>query len=119
MIVYRVANLKHKDSTLSGIGAEKVGGRWNEIGIRAVYCSENISLALLEYYVHSENIGTLPEKIVVAKIEIPKEFIIEELAELPERWFRNIKHNSQTRSYYNKNYKKYFQIELPIERSLA
>ncbi|HRP90685.1 MAG TPA: RES family NAD+ phosphorylase [Edaphocola sp.] len=85
MIVYRVANLKYKEATLSGIGAEKVGGRWNEIGTRAVYCSENISLALLEYYVHSENIGTLPEKIVVAKIEIPNEFIIEELTELPER----------------------------------
>ena len=86
MIVYRVANLKHKDQTLTGIGAEKVGGRWNEIGTRAVYCSENISLALLEYYVHSENIATLPEKIVVAKIQIPDEFLIEELSELPERW---------------------------------
>ena len=43
MIVYRVANVKYKDSTLSGIGAEKVGGRWNSVGTRAVYCSENIS----------------------------------------------------------------------------
>jgi RES domain-containing protein len=39
MFVYRVLNLKHKDSTLSGIGAEKVGARWNEKGTRAVYCS--------------------------------------------------------------------------------
>ena len=101
MIVYRVANLKHKDSTLSGIGAEKVGGRWNEIGIRAVYCSENISLALLEYYVHSENIGTLPEKIVVAKIEIPKGFIIEELAELPERWNQYPNPNAEYRIFLN------------------
>lgn len=45
MVVYRVANQKYRDYTLSGIGAEKVGGRWNEIGTRAVYCSENISLA--------------------------------------------------------------------------
>jgi len=37
MFVYRVANVKYKDATLSGIGAEKVGGRWNEIGTRAVY----------------------------------------------------------------------------------
>jgi RES domain-containing protein len=86
MIVYRVANIKHKDSTLSGLGAEKVGGRWNEIGTRAVYCSENISLALLEYYVHSENIAYLPSKILVAKIEFPDDFKIEELTELPERW---------------------------------
>ena len=86
MIVYRVANVKYKDSTLSGIGAEKVGGRWNSVGTRAVYCSENISLALLEYYVHSENIAYLPKKILIAKIKMPDEFVIEELDELPERW---------------------------------
>lgn len=114
MIVYRVANLKHKDSTLSGIGAEKVGGRWNEIGIRAVYCSENISLALLEYYVHSENIGTLPEKIVVAKIEIPKEFIIEELAELPERWNQYPYSSETTEIFSNRAIDKaFFGIKVP------
>jgi len=86
MIVYRVANMKYKDSTLYGIGAEKVGGRWNKVGTRAVYCSENISLALLEYYVHSENIAYLPKKILVAKIQFPDDFVIEELKELPERW---------------------------------
>lgn len=86
MVVYRVANSKYKESTLSGIGAEKVGGRWNDVGTRAVYCSENISLALLEYYVHSEKISNLPKKILVAKIQIPDEFIIEELEFLPDRW---------------------------------
>jgi len=86
MVVYRIANVKHKDSTLSGIGAEKVGGRWNEVGTRAVYCSENVSLALLEYYVHSENIAYLPKEILLAKIQFPDDFIIEELKELPEGW---------------------------------
>lgn len=86
MIVYRVANVKYKDATLSGIGAEKVGGRWNSVGTRAVYCSENISLALLEYYVHSENIAYLPKNILIAKIQFPDEFVIEKLKELPERW---------------------------------
>lgn len=86
MIVYRVANEKYKDLTLSGIGAEKVGGRWNKVGTQAVYCSENISLALLEYYVHSENIAYLPKKILIAIIKFPDDFIIEELKELPERW---------------------------------
>ena len=86
MVVYRIANLKYKDTTLSGIGAEKVGGRWNEVGTRAVYCSENISLALLEYYVHSENIALLPKEILVAKIEFPDELNVEELSDLPEKW---------------------------------
>ena len=86
MIDYRIANIKYKDATLSGVGAEKVGGRWNEVGTRAVYCSENVSLALLEYYVHSENIAYLPKEILLAKIYFPDEFIIEELIDLPENW---------------------------------
>ncbi len=86
MIVYRVANLKYKDFTLTGTGAEKVGGRWNEIGTRTVYCSENISLALLEYYVHSENIAYLPKSILIAKIEFPDDFEINELESLPSGW---------------------------------
>jgi RES domain-containing protein len=86
MFVYRVANKKYKGQTLSGIGAEKVGGRWNEIGTRAVYCSENISLALLEYYVHSENIASLPKDILIAQIQIPSKFEIIELDRLPPNW---------------------------------
>ena len=99
MIVYRVANVKYKDSTLSGIGAEKVGGRWNEVGTRAVYCSENISLALLEYYVHSENIANLPGKILVAKIQFPDDFKINELERLPERW-NQYPYSSKTTSVF-------------------
>lgn len=86
MIVYRVANARYKEETLSGIGAEKVGGRWNKAGTRAVYCSENISLALLEYYVHSENPGNLPKEILVAKIHLPEAFKIKHLEYLPETW---------------------------------
>lgn len=86
MFVYRVAHLKYKTETLSGIGAEKFGGRWNEPGIRAVYCSENISLALLEYYVHSFNTAALPKQIGVARIFIPDDCILEELPALPESW---------------------------------
>lgn len=114
MIVYRVANLKHKDATLSGIGAEKVGGRWNEIGTRAVYCSENVSLALLEYYVHSKDISTLPQKIVVAKIQIPDEFIIEEFAELPVGW-NQFPYSFNTTQFFSTKAKKrdFFAIKVP------
>jgi len=86
MIVYRIANAKYKATTLSGIGAEKVGGRWNEKGARAVYCSENISLALLEYYVHSMNIANLPKALLIAKISFPDSFKIEELKTLSKLW---------------------------------
>lgn len=86
MFVYRVAHIKYKEETLSGIGAEKVGGRWNKKGTRAVYCSENMSLALLEYYVHAGNTAHLPQSILIAKIEIPDDFNIHKLDVLPEKW---------------------------------
>ncbi len=86
MLVYRVVNARYKETTLSGIGAEKVGGRWNKTGTRAVYCSENIALALLEYYVHSDNIASLPKDFLVAKIQFPDSFVIDELLKLPPRW---------------------------------
>ena len=114
MFLYRVANVKYKDSTLSGIGAEKVGGRWNEVGTRAVYCSENISLALLEYYVHSENIAILPKKILVAKIQIPDDFNVEQLEDLPVKWDQ-YPYSSKTTSVFTdlvKN-KDFFALKVP------
>lgn len=114
MLVYRITNLKYKDSTLSGIGAEKVGGRWNEVGTRAVYCSENISLALLEYYVHSENIAFLPKEIVVAKIEFPDDFEVEELQGIPERW-NQYPYSSKTTEIFTKLAKdrNFFALRVP------
>jgi RES domain-containing protein len=86
MLVYRLTPKQYQKQILSGVGAEKVGGRWNEIGTRAVYCSENISLCLLEYYVNTEDIAALPKDILVAKIQIPEEFPIYQPNNLPQSW---------------------------------
>ena len=114
MIVYRVANIKYKEETLSGLGAEKVGGRWNKVGTRSVYCSENISLALLEYYVHSENIANLPKSILIAKIEFPDNFEIDELEELPERW-KQYPYSSKTTDIFSNLAKSrdFFALKVP------
>lgn len=114
MIVYRIVQVKYKDATLSGIGAEKVGGRWNQVGTRAVYCSENISLALLEYYVHSENIAYLPKEILVAKIEFPDDFVIAELKKFPERW-NQYPYASKTTEVFTKSAKdrNFFALKVP------
>lgn len=36
----------------SGVGAERVGGRWNPVGLRAVYCAIDPSTGILELAVH-------------------------------------------------------------------
>lgn len=114
MIVYRIANVKYKDVTLSGIGAEKVGGRWNAVGTRAVYCSENVSLSLLEYYVHTENIANLPTALLLAKIYFPDEFIIQEWIDLPKKW-NQYPYNSNTTEVFTQLAKNrdFFALRVP------
>lgn len=101
MLVYRIAHIKYKEDTLTGIGAEKFGGRWNEQGTRAVYCSENRALALLEYYVHSDNVALLPKELLLAVVEIPDDLPIVELNKLPEGWNRYPYRTSSTRVFSN------------------
>ncbi|PCE64673.1 RES family NAD+ phosphorylase [Sediminicola luteus] len=86
MVVYRITNAKYKEAILSGVGAELYGGRWNMTGTRAVYCSQHVSLALLEYYIHAENIALLPKEILVAEIVIPDNLNIHKLQVLPKQW---------------------------------
>jgi len=114
MFVYSVTILKYKAETLSGIGAEKFGGRWNEPGTRAVYCSENISLALLEWYVHSSNMGVMPKEIGVARIYVPDHFNILSLKTLPENW-NSYPYTSETTSVFTKLVKQpdFFALKVP------
>ncbi len=51
MIIYRLASGDYKRD-LTGNGSKLYGGRWNSMGIQAVYCTENISLAVLEILVN-------------------------------------------------------------------
>lgn len=51
MLLYRLGNHKFIDD-LSGEGARRFGGRWNEIGMPAIYTSNSLSLAFLEILCH-------------------------------------------------------------------
>jgi len=59
MLVYRIVkSLSHADD-ISGIGAYKYGGRWNNKGIFMLYASMNSSLAYLENLVHFDESNLL------------------------------------------------------------
>jgi RES domain-containing protein len=73
MIVYRLSKKKYSND-LSGIGAEKYGGRWNNKGIRMVYTSQSRALASLEVAVHLA-LKLAPEDYYLTTIEIPDELI--------------------------------------------
>lgn len=69
MIVYRLATEQYVDD-LTGTGAKLFGGRWNSIGIPALYATENISLALVEILVRTDK-TLLPPDYMLLKLEIP------------------------------------------------
>jgi Uncharacterized conserved protein len=57
-------------SDLSGEGARRVGGRWNERLVPALYTASSVSLALLEILVHVGDAYDLPEDLSVSVIEV-------------------------------------------------
>lgn len=86
MIVYRLALEAYKDD-LSGDGASKFGGRWNNQGIRMLYTSSSISLSILECLVHFKH-RRFPPGYHLIRIDIPKalENLIVELPKLKSSW---------------------------------
>jgi RES domain-containing protein len=57
---------------LTGAGAKISGGRWNRAGNAMLYCSSNISLAVLETFVHLKA-GGLPLNRYLVELTIPDE----------------------------------------------
>ena len=70
MVLYRVSKFRHADD-LSGKGAELSGGRWNKLGIPALYLAENISLSILETIVHCQCINDLHNRLILS-MEVPE-----------------------------------------------
>ncbi|MEO7263489.1 MAG: RES family NAD+ phosphorylase [Ferruginibacter sp.] len=77
MIVYRLASSAYKDD-LTGTGAKLYGGRWNSIGFPALYCTQNLSLAVLEILVRT-GINILPPEYSVIKLDIPEKVTVQKI----------------------------------------
>ncbi|UZO82497.1 RES family NAD+ phosphorylase [Aquimarina sp. ERC-38] len=69
MIVYRLSKGAYKND-LSGFGAEKYGGRWNNRGTRMIYTAQSRALANLEVAVHVP-LNMLPRNYYMVSIKIP------------------------------------------------
>jgi RES domain-containing protein len=82
MRAYRIADRRFP--LLDGMGAARVGGRWNSPGPPALYAAETYSGALLESLVHA-NLNRLPTTQVAVELTIPDDISIERLdpANLP------------------------------------
>lgn len=69
MNIYRLTSGEYKND-LSGNGSRLFGGRWNSVGMHAVYCTEHISLAVLEMLVHLKKFSQ-PQHYHLVTISIP------------------------------------------------
>ena len=90
MIVYRLTESKFADS-LDGIGAKMYGGRWNSEGIAMLYCTQYISLAVLEIVVKT-SIANIPSGYSLLKIEVPDKMSVTTLQnnKLKTGWKKDI-----------------------------
>ena len=86
MIVYRIARKKYARD-ISGLGAKKVGGRWNFPGMALLYTSGSISLAMLEVAVHLP-LEKIPSGFYLIKIKVPDSHLIvkPDMNKLPLNW---------------------------------
>jgi RES domain-containing protein len=74
MVVYRIADSRHP--IFDATGAMLHGGRWNSVGLRAIYAAETYAGALLEVLVHS-NLSQPPKHHRVMRIEVPDKLKVE------------------------------------------
>ena len=61
---------------LNGMGAALMGGRWNPIGMLAVYCSETSSLAMLETLARTKGLPASPT-FGILDLKVPDDRIVE------------------------------------------
>ncbi len=86
MKAWRILRAAYAAEPLSGIGAARLGSRWNSVGVEMVYAATSRPLAVLEMLVHLTK-EHLPLEAVLVPLEIPDESI-DGLPEVPEGWNR-------------------------------
>ena len=86
MIVYRLSSGEFKND-LSGTGAKLFGGRWNSTGLKALYTTEHISLAVLEILVHVKSYRQpLDYHLITIKIPETAEIVTIDHDKLKRNW---------------------------------
>ena len=80
---YRISLRQYASQAFLGEGARKVGGRWNQRGVLAVYTSATLSLATLELLAHLSGPQDAPD-LVSFRLEFDSKLVTE--LELPKKW---------------------------------
>lgn len=73
-------------AAFAGEGAYRFGGRWNPPGVRVVYTSSSLALAVLERLVHTESVRGLRALVAYSYTLHTDEIMYLEQAQLPKHW---------------------------------
>ncbi len=71
---YRIVQEQWAATAMDGEGARLFGGRWNPVGVPAVYLAESRALAALEIVVHAPREAMRLEWCLI-EVEVPDEWI--------------------------------------------
>ncbi|MBW6394703.1 RES family NAD+ phosphorylase [Thermus sp. SYSU G05001] len=93
MRAYRLVKGTYAQAAFTGRGAALRGGRWNPKGYPAVYASEHLALAVLEWLAYALELPSL-EGYVYFSLQVPDD-LIAEVEALPVDW-RALPHPSST-----------------------
>jgi RES domain-containing protein len=87
MRVWRICKAKYAAAAFAGEGAFLFAGRWNPTGIRMVYTSTSLALAVVETFVHFDP-AFAPRDLVSMEATIPDAIPLEkvDVAGLPKDW---------------------------------
>ncbi len=87
MVLWRITRRPFLTQSLAGLGAKRVGGRWNSRGVAVVYTAESLELAVLEALVHLD-IDLLPTDYYQVGFELDDSLIAPPPRDLPRNWDR-------------------------------
>ncbi len=73
VLAWRIDLSRYASTWDSGLGAHTVGGRWNPVGVKAVYCSLDPATAIIEVAVHKgfHALDTVPHVISALAVADP------------------------------------------------
>ena len=112
---FRCAQTQQVDVVFSGEGGIYVAGSWHHQGVRAIYCSQSISLCTLEWLSH-HGLSVSGFSYYKFSIEIPDELIIQyNASDLPKAW-RSTPSPDANRDFSEKHFfttNQYLAIAIP------
>jgi RES domain-containing protein len=83
---WRITLERYAQAAMTGEGARLFGGRWNPVGVPAVYLAEHLSLAILEMVVHFDRTDKIGSFVAVPVTFEQNSVYTVPVASLPENW---------------------------------